>query len=133
MRVLLAFEGDLVASADPVARHRAASRITLRQLLLAELGNVHFGKTFERYEQRDGRIIADFEDGTSAEGDVLVAADGGGSRVRRTRSASTPASSGSPAKSFSTRRATASRGRSSTASASSPQGKASGSLSRSRK
>jgi 2-polyprenyl-6-methoxyphenol hydroxylase-like FAD-dependent oxidoreductase len=83
MRVLLAFEGDLVASSDPVARHRAASRITLRQLLLAELDNVHFGKTFDRYEQRDGRIIAYFEDGTSAEGDVLVAADGGGSRVRR--------------------------------------------------
>src|SRR5437763_14142094 len=83
MRVLLAFEGDLVASADPVARHRAASRITLRQLLLAELDNVHFGKTFERYEQRDGRIFAYFEDGTSAEGDVLVAADGGRSRERR--------------------------------------------------
>ena len=83
MRVLLAFEGDLVAGADPVARHRSASRITLRQLLLAELDNVHFCKTFERYEQCSGRIIAYFEDGTSAEGDVLVAADGGGSRVRR--------------------------------------------------
>ena len=83
MRVLLAFDGDLVADADPVARHRAASRITLRQLLLAELDDVHFGKTFERYEERGGRIIAYFEDGTSAEGDVLVAADGGGSRVRR--------------------------------------------------
>lgn len=83
MRVLLAFDGDLVADADPVARHRAASRITLRQLLLAELDDVHFGKTFERYEERGGRIIAYFEDGTSAKGDVLVAADGGGSRVRR--------------------------------------------------
>jgi salicylate hydroxylase len=83
MRVLLAFDGELVASLDPVARHRAASRITLRQVLLAELDNVHFGKTFERYEQRGGRIIAHFADGTSAEGDVLVAADGGGSRVRR--------------------------------------------------
>ena len=83
MRVLLAFDGDLVADTDPVARHRAASRITLRQLLLAELENVHFGKTFERYEQRGERIIAHFADGTSGEGDVLVAADGGGSRVRR--------------------------------------------------
>ncbi|MBV8337232.1 MAG: FAD-dependent monooxygenase [Alphaproteobacteria bacterium] len=83
MRVLLAFEGDLAGSADPVARHRAASRITLRQLLLAGLDNVYLGKTFARYEQRDARIIAHFEDGTSAEGDVLVAADGGGSRVRR--------------------------------------------------
>ena len=83
MRLLLAFDGNLVASTDPVARHRSASRITLRQVLLAELDNMHFGKTFERYEDRGGRITAYFEDGTSAEGDVLVAADGGGSRVRR--------------------------------------------------
>jgi salicylate hydroxylase len=83
MRVLLAFDGDLVADTDPVARHRAASRITLRQVLLAGLDNVHFGKLFEHYQQRDGRIIAHFEDGTCAEGDVLVGADGGGSRVRR--------------------------------------------------
>lgn len=83
MRLLLAFDGDLVASADPVARHRSASRITLRQVLLARLDNVHFGKTFQRYEEHSGRITAYFEDGTSAEGDVLVAADGGGSRVRR--------------------------------------------------
>src|SRR5215469_9400118 len=83
MRVLLAFDSDLVASADPVALHRAASRITLRQLLRAELNNVHLGKTFERYEERGGRIIAHFADGSSAEGDVLVGADGGGSRVRR--------------------------------------------------
>jgi salicylate hydroxylase len=83
MRLLLAFDGDLVASTDPVARHRSASRITLRQILLAELDNVHFGKTFQRYEEQGRRITAYFEDGTSAEGDVLVAADGGGSRVRR--------------------------------------------------
>jgi 2-polyprenyl-6-methoxyphenol hydroxylase-like FAD-dependent oxidoreductase len=83
MRVLLAFEVDLVANTDPIASHRAASRITLRHVLLAGLENVQFGKTFERYEQRDGRIVAYFADGSSAEGDVLVAADGGGSRVRR--------------------------------------------------
>jgi hypothetical protein len=83
MRLLLAFDGDFVASTDPVARHRSASRITLRQVLLAELDNVHFAKTSQRYEERRGRIIAYFEDGTTAEGDVLVAADGGGSRVRR--------------------------------------------------
>ncbi|MBV8836544.1 MAG: FAD-dependent monooxygenase [Alphaproteobacteria bacterium] len=66
-------------------RHRSVSRITLRQVLLAGLGDVvHFGKTFTRYEERpDGCIVAHFEDGTSAEGDVLVAADGSGSRVRR--------------------------------------------------
>ena len=83
MRVLLAFAGDFVDGADPIACRRAASRITLRQALLVGLENVHFGKTFERYEQRDSGIIAYFADGSSAEGDVLVAADGGGSRVRR--------------------------------------------------
>jgi salicylate hydroxylase len=83
MRLLLEFDGHLVASTDPVARHRSASRITLRQVLLAELDNVHFAKTFQRYKEHDGRIVAYFEDGTSAEGDVLVAADGGGSRVRQ--------------------------------------------------
>jgi salicylate hydroxylase len=138
MRVLLAFDGDLAAGTDPVARHRAASRITLRQVLLAALDNVHFGKTFEHYEERGGRIVAHFADDTQAEGDVLVAADGGGSRVRQqflphTRSASTPASSASRARSFSTRRGIGLRGRCSTASASSPHAAGSGCLSRSRR
>jgi 2-polyprenyl-6-methoxyphenol hydroxylase-like FAD-dependent oxidoreductase len=45
---------------------------------------VHFGKTFERYEEcHDGRIVAHFEDGSAAAGDMLIAADGGGSRVRK--------------------------------------------------
>ncbi|MBV8132364.1 MAG: FAD-dependent monooxygenase [Alphaproteobacteria bacterium] len=83
MRLLLAFDGDLVATTDPVARHRSASRITLRQVLLADLDNLHFGKTFQCYQEHGGRTTAYFEDGTSVEGDVLVAADGGGSRVRR--------------------------------------------------
>jgi salicylate hydroxylase len=129
MRVLLAFDGDLVASTDPVARHRAASRITLRQVLLAELDDVHFGKSFQHYEQRGEHVAAYFEDGTSAEGDVLVAADGGGSRVRRhcrTRSASTPAWPASRGKSFSMSRVTGSRGRCSTVSASSPHAAGSG-------
>ena len=83
MRLLLAFEGDLVGRPVLVKKNRSASRITLRQILLAELDNVHFGKTFQHYEDHGGRITAYFEDGTGAEGDVLVAADGGGSRVRR--------------------------------------------------
>jgi 2-polyprenyl-6-methoxyphenol hydroxylase-like FAD-dependent oxidoreductase len=70
---------------DAIAQHRSVSRITLRQVLLSDLeGVVHFGKAFVRYEESPiGRIVAHFEDGTTAECDVLVAADGGGSWVRR--------------------------------------------------
>jgi 2-polyprenyl-6-methoxyphenol hydroxylase-like FAD-dependent oxidoreductase len=83
MRELLSFERVLVQPTDPIACHRSASRITLRQVLLSGLDNVQFGKTFARYEEQGDQIIAHFEDGSSARGDVLVAADGGGSRVRR--------------------------------------------------
>jgi 2-polyprenyl-6-methoxyphenol hydroxylase-like FAD-dependent oxidoreductase len=87
MRVLLAFEGEMLAEQqrDGIAKHRSVSRITLRQVLLSGLDDtVHLGKTFTHYEERgDGRIVAHFEDGSSAAGDILVAADGGGSRVRR--------------------------------------------------
>jgi 2-polyprenyl-6-methoxyphenol hydroxylase-like FAD-dependent oxidoreductase len=70
---------------EGIAQHRSVSRITLRQVLLSGLDNVvQFGKTFTHYEETlSGKIIAYFDDGTTAEGDVLVAADGGGSRVRR--------------------------------------------------
>src|SRR5436190_2244376 len=85
MEVLLSVRGDMIEQRDPIARHRSVSRITLRQVLLSGLDDVvHFGKTFTRYETRaDGRVVAHFEDGTRAEGDILVAADGGGSRVCR--------------------------------------------------
>jgi salicylate hydroxylase len=69
---------------DAVEQHRSVNRITLRQVLLSGLGErVQFGKTFVRYETHGDRVVAFFEDGSSVEGDMLVAADGGGSRVRR--------------------------------------------------
>jgi len=73
------------ASVDAIASHRSVSRMTLRQVLLAGLGDaVHFNNRFERYEHRtDGSIIAYFDDGSTAEGNVLVAADGVNSRVRQ--------------------------------------------------
>jgi salicylate hydroxylase len=83
MRTLIDFDGDMVAQPDPIASHRAASRLTLRQVLLDGLDTVRFGKMFVRYEERGERVVAHFDDGSIAEGDVLVAADGGGSRVRR--------------------------------------------------
>ena len=64
---------------------RPISRIALRQILLEGLeGLVTFGKTFVGFERMpDDRVIARFEDGSIAEGSVLVGADGAASRVRR--------------------------------------------------
>jgi 2-polyprenyl-6-methoxyphenol hydroxylase-like FAD-dependent oxidoreductase len=70
---------------DTIALHRSISRITLRRILLAGLEHdVHFNKRFLRYEETsDGAIRAHFEDGSSARADLLVAADGVNSGVRK--------------------------------------------------
>jgi 2-polyprenyl-6-methoxyphenol hydroxylase-like FAD-dependent oxidoreductase len=61
-------------------------RRTLRQALLSGLGTrVRFGRAFARYEESRDGVIAHFEDGSSAEGGLLVGADGVNSRVRRQR------------------------------------------------
>ncbi|WP_206506022.1 FAD-dependent oxidoreductase [Streptomyces chrestomyceticus] len=76
---------DIVESDDPVNNEKSVSRMTLRQVLLTGIEDeVHFGKTFTHYEKEsDGRVTAYFDDGTSATGDLLVAADGANSRVRQ--------------------------------------------------
>ncbi|MFG3698136.1 FAD-dependent oxidoreductase [Micromonospora sp. NPDC047620] len=70
---------------DPVDTERSVARMTLRQVLLTGMEDaVHFDKTFTRYEQRDdGTVTAHFADGSTATGDLLVAADGTHSAVRR--------------------------------------------------
>ncbi len=72
-------------AAETVARHRSISRITLRRILLAGLEDeVQFNKRFLRYEESpDGAVRAHFEDGSSAQADLLVAADGVHSGVRK--------------------------------------------------
>jgi 2-polyprenyl-6-methoxyphenol hydroxylase-like FAD-dependent oxidoreductase len=72
-------------SGDSIARHRSISRITLRRILLAGLEDeVKFDKRFLHYEEASGgAIIAHFEDGATAQADLLVAADGVNSRVRQ--------------------------------------------------
>lgn len=70
---------------DEVDSEKSVSRMTLRQVLFTGMeDHIHFGKTFTHYERReDGKVTAFFEDGSSAVGDVLVAADGANSRVRK--------------------------------------------------
>ncbi len=70
--------------ARAIERHRSASRITLRQVLLGGLdGIVQFDRTFTHYEEvADGPIVLHFADGSTAACDVLVGADGGNSHVR---------------------------------------------------
>ncbi|MFC4908687.1 FAD-dependent oxidoreductase [Actinomadura gamaensis] len=65
--------------------HLAADRLTLRRILLAGIEDaVRFGKRFVGYkEEPDGRITASFADGDEVTGDLLVAADGINSAVRR--------------------------------------------------
>ncbi|PZF92714.1 FAD-dependent oxidoreductase [Micromonospora deserti] len=70
---------------DPVDTERSVARMTLRQVLLTGMEDVvHFDRTFTRYEQHDdGTVTAHFADGSTATGDLLVAADGTQSAVRR--------------------------------------------------
>jgi 2-polyprenyl-6-methoxyphenol hydroxylase-like FAD-dependent oxidoreductase len=63
----------------------AVDRLTLRRVLLTGLEDTaHFGREFTRFERLGGGAVrAHFADGTWTDGDVLVAADGVGSRVRQ--------------------------------------------------
>jgi 2-polyprenyl-6-methoxyphenol hydroxylase-like FAD-dependent oxidoreductase len=74
-----------IPAIEPGVDGFGVNRLTLREILLAELGSaVHFGKTFDRYEQLPGaRVRAVFEDGADTTGDLIVGADGTSSAVRR--------------------------------------------------
>ncbi|MGP3775483.1 FAD-dependent oxidoreductase [Streptomyces sp. SDT5-1] len=64
--------------------HTAVDRRALRQIMNTGLRDiVHFDRTVTGYEEDDAGVRLLFADGTSATGDVLVAADGIHSPVRR--------------------------------------------------
>lgn len=60
-------------------------RTVLREVLLRGLreGSVEYGKALERYEETQNGVRAIFEDRTTAEGRLIVGADGAYSHVRR--------------------------------------------------
>jgi 2-polyprenyl-6-methoxyphenol hydroxylase-like FAD-dependent oxidoreductase len=83
LQEVLAFE--IPVQDDPVESEKSVSRMTLRQVLMTDLEDViTFGTEFTGFDQNsDGTVTARFGDGTSATGDLLVGADGAGSRVRK--------------------------------------------------
>ncbi|CEI96532.1 hypothetical protein RMCBS344292_10691 [Rhizopus microsporus] len=59
-------------------------RVRFRKWLLKDVeDHVHWNKRMVRYEEHDGGVKVFFEDGTCAEGDLLIAADGSMSPVAR--------------------------------------------------
>ncbi|NUT02456.1 MAG: FAD-dependent monooxygenase [Hamadaea sp.] len=78
---------DLVPKfAKPIPEARegfGVHRLTLREILLTALPDVHFGKTCTGFTAGHEEVRADFADGSSAVGDLLVGADGVTSAVRR--------------------------------------------------
>jgi 2-polyprenyl-6-methoxyphenol hydroxylase-like FAD-dependent oxidoreductase len=68
----------------PVPSPTSANRQTFREILAARLdGVIEFGRTCTGFQQDPGGVTVQFSDGSSAEADVLVGADGTGSPVRR--------------------------------------------------
>ena len=78
--------GDVWPNGAGQDAHVNVDRATLRQILLAGLEDkLHYGKTLDRYEADGDGVKVYFLDGTMAQGDVLVGADGIRSPVRRQR------------------------------------------------
>ncbi|WP_409465297.1 FAD-dependent oxidoreductase [Amycolatopsis sp. GA6-003] len=68
---------------EPVERNVSINRLTLREILLHGLDDVvQFGRECTGY-RLDGAVTATFADGSAASADVLVAADGVNSVLRR--------------------------------------------------
>jgi 2-polyprenyl-6-methoxyphenol hydroxylase-like FAD-dependent oxidoreductase len=64
--------------------HTGVHRRTLRAILRARLGDsFHPGKAVTGYQETPDKVTVTLDDGTTAEGDVLVGADGIRSAVRR--------------------------------------------------
>ncbi len=84
LKDLMVIDSELTSSPDPVSSHHSVSRISLHQVLSEGLdGVLHHDKEFVSYERVGGRIMCTFADGTTAEADLVIGADGANSRVRK--------------------------------------------------
>jgi len=71
-------------AADPAALSMPVNRQTFREVLAARLGGgLEFGRACVGFDQHPGGVTVRFRDGSSADADVLVGADGVASPVRR--------------------------------------------------
>ncbi|MEZ0094250.1 FAD-dependent oxidoreductase [Streptacidiphilus sp. EB129] len=84
LRTLHTVRGSDPDLSSPATVSAGVDRAVLRSVMLCGLQDVvRFGKEFERYETGpDGSVTAHFADGGRDHGDLLVAADGVGSRIR---------------------------------------------------
>ncbi len=75
----------LPGDVDDAHAGKSVSRITLRQVLLSGLDeHVRYGAEYSHYvKQADGSVSLHFADGSSANADIVVGADGINSRVRQ--------------------------------------------------
>ncbi len=78
--------GTQAHSLHALPSHVNVNRATLRQILFTGLeGVVHFGKRLSHYESDEQGVTITFEDGSKAQGNLLVGADGIRSVVRKQR------------------------------------------------
>ncbi|GKT46112.1 putative FAD-dependent monooxygenase [Colletotrichum spaethianum] len=76
--------GDLKGASPrtPESLRIRVTRERLRRLVATDV-NIQWGKGFTKYEENQDSVVVFFEDGSSVTGCMLVACDGGPSRVRR--------------------------------------------------
>ncbi|KEF60984.1 uncharacterized protein A1O9_02548 [Exophiala aquamarina CBS 119918] len=75
--------GNAPTRRPPISDTFTADRAVLRDLLLDGLEeSVAFGHRLRRFDISDEAVVAHFENGSSFEGSLLIAADGNGSAVR---------------------------------------------------
>jgi 2-polyprenyl-6-methoxyphenol hydroxylase-like FAD-dependent oxidoreductase len=85
---LLYLRGALSIRIDGSVVSSLVDRADLRNTMIEDLPRscaISYGKSFHSYTETDSGVQVRFQDGSTAEGDVLIGADGGRSRVRAQR------------------------------------------------